>query len=116
MLVKHMYRVEYMKHLNFLQLSLPFILFYERHRSLTPDNRPLTPSNNPIKRWLQKTFCADYFRRFAFTLTLCLTVYLVYLLVTRGPVDLAVLAIFIPTSGVTQVFFGQEKADKKVKK
>jgi len=66
-----------------------------------------------MKRWLQKTFCADYFKRFALTLTLCLTVYLVYLLVTRGPVDLAVLAIFIPTSGVTQVFFGQDNSSRK---
>jgi hypothetical protein len=83
---------------------------------LAPGNRPLTPPNSPIKRWLQKTFCAEYFRRFAFTLTLCLTVYLVYLLVTRGPIDLAVLAIFIPTSGITQVFFSQDKTVKNVKK
>jgi hypothetical protein len=62
---------------------------------------------------LQKTFCAEYFKRFAFTLTMSLTVYLVYLLVTRGPVDLAVLAVFIPTSGVTQIFFSQEKPQKK---
>jgi hypothetical protein len=66
-----------------------------------------------MKRWLQKTFCADYFRRLALTLTLCLTVYLVFLLVTRGPIDLAVLAIFVPTSGITQLFFGQEKDPKK---
>ncbi len=79
---------------------------------MKPADRFPRPSNNPIKRWLQKTFCADYFRRFAFTLTLCLTVYLVFLLVTRGPIDLAVLAVFIPTSGVTQLFFGQEKAPK----
>ncbi len=66
-----------------------------------------------MKRWLRKTFSAEYFKRCALTLTLCLTVYLVFLLVTRGPIDLAVLAIFIPTSGVTQIFFGQETAPKK---
>jgi len=80
---------------------------------LKPGNRLPNPSNNPIKQWLQKTFCAEYFKRVALTLTLCLTVYLVYLLVTRGPIDLAVLAIFIPTSGVTQLFFGQENTPKK---
>jgi hypothetical protein len=69
-----------------------------------------------MKQWLKKTFCADYFKRVAFTLTLCLTVYLVFLLVTRGPVDLAVLGIFIPTSGLTQLFFGQEKPPKKTVK
>jgi hypothetical protein len=79
---------------------------------VNPGNRPVTPSNNRIIRWLQKTFTANYFTRFAFTLTVCLTVYLVYLLVTRGPVDLAVLAIFIPTSGLTQAFFGQDKPPK----
>jgi hypothetical protein len=81
-----------------------------------PGNRLPNLSNNPIKRWLQKTFCAEYFRRFAFTLTLCLTVYLVYLLVTRGPIDLAVVAVFVPTSGITQLFFGQEKAPKPPRK
>jgi hypothetical protein len=79
-------------------------------------NRPPNLSTNPIQLWLQKTFCAEYFKRVALTLTLCLTVYLVFLLVTRGPIDLAVLAIFIPTSGVSQLFFGQEKiANKPVK-
>jgi hypothetical protein len=78
-----------------------------------PGNRVPRPPTNPAKQWLQKTFCADYFRRLALTLTLCLTVYLVYLLVTRGPIDLAVLGIFVPTSGITQLFFGQEKPTKK---
>jgi hypothetical protein len=78
-----------------------------------PGNRLPHSSTHPLVQWLQKTFCADYFRRFALTLTLCLTVYLVFLLVTRGPIDLAVLAVFIPTSGVTQLFFSQEKVPKK---
>ena len=80
---------------------------------MKPGNRPHAHSDNRVNRWLKKTFNADYFRRFAFTLTMCLTVYLVYLLVTRGPVDLAVLAIFIPTSGVTQFFFNQDKPAKR---
>jgi hypothetical protein len=82
---------------------------------MEPDNRIPPKTNSPMKQWLQKTFCAEYFRRCALTLTLCLTVYLVFLLVTRGPIDLAVLAVFVPTSGVTQLFFGQEKAPKKPK-
>lgn len=80
---------------------------------MKPGNRPPALSDNPVRRWLQKTFNADYFRRVAFTLTMCLTIYLVYLLVTNGPVDLAVLGIFIPTSGVSQVFFRQDKPLKK---
>jgi hypothetical protein len=80
---------------------------------LKTGNRPSNLPTNPIQRWLQKTFCAEYFKRVALTLTLCLTVYLVFLLVTRGPVDMAVLAIFVPTSGVTQLFFGQEKVAKQ---
>ena len=80
---------------------------------MKPGNRLPNLSTNPIQGWLHKTFCAEYFKRVALTLTLCLTVYLVYLLVTRGPIDLAVLAIFIPTSGVTQLFFGQENAPHK---
>ena len=80
---------------------------------MQPGNRPITPSNNRMKRWLKQIFTANYFTRCAFTLTLCLATYLVYLLVTRGPVDLAVVMVFIPTSGLTQVFFGQEKPRKK---
>jgi hypothetical protein len=83
---------------------------------LKPGNRLPQLSANPIKQWLQKTFCADYFKRVALTLTLCLTVYLAFLMVTKGPVDLAVLGIFIPTSGLTQIFFGQEKPTKKTAK
>ncbi len=83
---------------------------------MRPGNHRTNPTSSKFQSWIKKTFCADYFRRFELTLTLCLTVYLVFLLVTRGPVDMAVLAVFVPTSGVAQVFFGQEKLPRKSSK
>jgi hypothetical protein len=77
---------------------------------MDPENLPTNPTALRLKTWFLKTITADYFRRVAMGMTICLVIYLVYLLVKHGPVNLGVLLVFVLTSFGSQVFYTQDKS------
>jgi hypothetical protein len=79
---------------------------------MNPDNSPSTPPVSQSKTWLQQTFTADYFKRVAFSLTLCLVIYMAYLMKNRGAVDFLALGVFVLMSFLTQLFFNTPQKNK----
>lgn len=74
--------------------------------------QPNNPPTNQTKTWFRQTFTFEYFKRVAFALTICLVIYLVYLVKKGGSVDLGALGIFVLMSFVTQLFFSQPPKNK----
>ncbi len=80
---------------------------------MDPENLPTNTTALRVKAWLQNKITPDFFVRVALTLTICLVIYLGYLLINGGQVSIGVLFIFVLTSLASQVFFFPGKENYK---
>jgi len=81
---------------------------------MNPENLPSNPIALRLKIWFHNTITTDYFRRVALAMTICLVIYMAYLLVKGGPVHLGILLIFVVTSFASQVFYTQDKSNTRL--